>query len=272
MFTNAMLEYLSLGHAELVSKSDLNKAVELTYYVPIHMVIKDSSTTTRYRPVFDASTQTTTGVSLNDLLLAGPSLYPLLNSLIHQFREHTVVFTGDISKMFRGIHLAPQERDYHCFLLRREDNIIRDYRMNRLTFGVKSSPFLATRDFYVSVPTIPIDKIPTKRLVASAAAKVFHLMGWFGPVHSYRQELWRLKLDWDSPIPEDHLHTWKQWSSNISSLSNIPVPRHLSRHPSPVVDRQLHLFTDASDRGYGGVIYLRLLHQNTSVSVCQYTC
>ena len=30
-------------------------------------------------------------------------------------------------------------------------------------------------DFYVSVPTIPIDKIP---LVASAAAKVFDLMGW----------------------------------------------------------------------------------------------
>ena len=145
MFTNAMLEYLSLGHAELVPKSDLNKAVELTYYVPIHMVIKDSSTTTRYRPVFDASTQTTMGVSLNDQLLAGPSLYPLLNSLIHQFREHTVVFTGDISKMFRGIHLAPQERDLHRFLLRGEDNIIRDYRMNQLTFGMKSSPFLATR-------------------------------------------------------------------------------------------------------------------------------
>ena len=56
MFTNAMLEYLFLGHAELVPESYLNKAVELTYYVPIHMVIKDSSTT---RPVFDALTQTT---------------------------------------------------------------------------------------------------------------------------------------------------------------------------------------------------------------------
>ena len=118
MFTNAMLEYFSLGHTELVPKADVNKAAELTYYVPIHMVIKDSSTTICYRHFFDASTQTTTGVSLNKQLLAGPSLYPLLNSLIHQFREYTVDIKGDISKMFRDVHLAPQERYYHRYLLR----------------------------------------------------------------------------------------------------------------------------------------------------------
>lgn len=35
---------------------------------------------------------------------------------------------------------------------------------------------------HVSVPTISTDIIPTKRLVVSVAAKVFDLIGWFGPL------------------------------------------------------------------------------------------
>ena len=47
--------------------------------------------------------------------------------------------------MFREVVLHPDERDYHRFLLRDEKGDILDCRMKRLTFGVKSSPFLATR-------------------------------------------------------------------------------------------------------------------------------
>ncbi len=36
---------------------------------------------------------------------------------------------------------------------------------------------------------------------------------------------------------------------------------------SPIIDRQLHLFTDASEKGYGGVVYLRSIHEDTSISV-----
>ncbi len=47
--------------------------------------------------------------------------------------------------MFREIALQPQDRDLHRFLLRDDQGQIRDYRMKRLTFGVKPSPFLATK-------------------------------------------------------------------------------------------------------------------------------
>ena len=57
-----------------------------------------------------------------------------------------MAISGDISKMFREVGLLQQEKDLHRFLHREVDsgNIV-DYRMTRLTFGVKSSPYLATQ-------------------------------------------------------------------------------------------------------------------------------
>ncbi len=46
--------------------------------------------------------------------------------------------------MFREIVLHQEEKDLHRYLHRDETGQIRDYRMQRLTFGVRSSPFIAT--------------------------------------------------------------------------------------------------------------------------------
>ncbi len=124
---------------------------------------------------------------------------------------------------------------------------------------------------YVSLPTLSVDEVPTKRSVASAAAKVFDIMGWFGPViltiHAFLQHLWKLKLNWDDPIPQEHLTVWNKWSSDLHLLSDHAIPRPLFLSLSPIIDRLLHLFTDASEKGYGGVVYLRSIHEDTSISV-----
>ncbi len=142
-FHDVLDEYFVLDHAEHVPDAELNNPN--TYYLPVHAVIKDSSTTTKVRAVFDASARSTSGVSLNDQLLPGPSLYPPLPDVLTRFRCHNVAVTADISKMFREILLNPEERDWHRFLVRTKDGLIKDSRMKRLTFGVKSSPFLASQ-------------------------------------------------------------------------------------------------------------------------------
>lgn len=75
------------------------------YYLPVHGVIKEQSSTTKLRAIFDGSAKTDNDVSLNDQLLPGPSLYPPLSSVINKFRLPAIVITGDVSKIFREISL-----------------------------------------------------------------------------------------------------------------------------------------------------------------------
>ncbi len=143
-FDTALREYIDLGHAHVVPRDQL-QPLNPVYYMPVHGVFKDTSSTTKVRPVFDASAKSTTGASLNDCLLVGPNLYPQLADILLQFRQHPVGLSADISKMFREIRLAPDQQDLHRFILRQPDGQVVDCRMERVTFGVASSPFLATQ-------------------------------------------------------------------------------------------------------------------------------
>ena len=77
-FQTVMQEYFELGHAEPVPSKDMDKPPAEVFYLPMHAVYKESSTTTKVRAVFDASAKSSTGVSLNDTLLVGPTIHPPL--------------------------------------------------------------------------------------------------------------------------------------------------------------------------------------------------
>ncbi len=142
-FQAVLQEYIALGHAERISPSQLSSPTK--YYLPIQGVFKDSSSTTKCRAVFDASARTSSGSSLNDTLLTGPNLYPLLTDILIKFRSHRIAISADISKMFREIWLHPEDRDLHRFFMRGDSGNLQEFRMTRLTFGVSCSPFLATQ-------------------------------------------------------------------------------------------------------------------------------
>ena len=111
----------------------------------MHAVIKDSSTTTKLRVVFDASARTTSGHS-NETLMTDPTLYPPLTDILMRFRTFPVAISGDVSKMYRAIELSPEDRDYHSFVWRADKSSpAQDFRMKRVTFGVTASPFVAIR-------------------------------------------------------------------------------------------------------------------------------
>lgn len=144
-FQEALDDYAIRKHSERVPASDLLKPESDSYYLPTHGVVKESSTTTKLRVVFDASACTSSGISLNDQLLPGPNLYSRLTNILVSFRQHRIGMTADIGKMFREIALAGKEKDFHRYLITNKDGLIEDWRMCRLTFGVTSSPFLATQ-------------------------------------------------------------------------------------------------------------------------------
>ena len=144
MFNSVMQEYFDLCHTEPVPAADLERPEKDVFYLPMHAVKKESSTTTKIRAVFDASAKSSTGVSLNDLLLVGPTVHSPLVDVLLRFRLHRVALTTDVSKMYRAIELTPEDRDLHRFLWRQSPNQpLRDFRMTRITFGVSASSFVA---------------------------------------------------------------------------------------------------------------------------------
>ena len=70
-----MEEYFINRHTEEVPLTDLEKPPEEVFYLPVHIVRKKMSTTTKVRAVFDALAKTSTGISLN-ILLVGPTVHP----------------------------------------------------------------------------------------------------------------------------------------------------------------------------------------------------
>lgn len=80
-----MYEYLELKHMKEIRKDSSEWDIQPQYYLPHHCVIKESSATTKLRVVFDASSKTTEGVSLNDILMVGPVLQQDLFSILLRF-------------------------------------------------------------------------------------------------------------------------------------------------------------------------------------------
>lgn len=145
-FSSVVNEYFELNHAELVPLSDLAKPPKEVFYLPMHAVRKDSSTTTKLRVVFDVhvSAKSSSGISLNDTLLVGRTIHSPLMDVLIRFRRHQIPLTADVSKMYRAIHLHETDRVYHRFVWRdKQDEPLRDYQMIRATFGVSASSHAA---------------------------------------------------------------------------------------------------------------------------------
>ncbi len=143
-FQQVVQEYLDLGHAKLVPFPALQLSSEESYYMPMHGVVKESSSTTKLRVVFDASAKTTSGSSFNDTLIVGPTLYPNICDILIRFRTYPVAVSSDISKMYRAVELCEADQNFHRFLWRPDTvSEVKDYQMTRVTFGVASSPFVA---------------------------------------------------------------------------------------------------------------------------------
>lgn len=93
LYRDFMQEYEKLGHMERV----VEKTPDDCYYLPHHGVYRPDKATTKLRIVFNASAPTSTGKSLNDLLLKGDVIEDIFD-IMTQFRKHKFAFTADVKK------------------------------------------------------------------------------------------------------------------------------------------------------------------------------
>ena len=85
------------------------------HYMPHHAVFKKSATTPLHI-VFNASSRSNEGKSLNDCLMTGPSLTAKLHEILIQFRQGTYAVAADISKAFHRIIEDEEDRKFLKFL------------------------------------------------------------------------------------------------------------------------------------------------------------
>lgn len=84
-----------------VSTQDREEGVSI--YLPHHGVMKGEGQDAKLRVVFDASCKSSTGISLNDALMVGPTIQQDLVSILMRFRTFAYAFTADVEKMYRQI-------------------------------------------------------------------------------------------------------------------------------------------------------------------------
>ena len=111
-------------------------------------------------------------MSLNDILLVGPTVHPPLIDVLLRFRFHRIGLIADVSKMYRAIELIKPDQDLHRFVWRsKPEDTLQVYRMTRVTFGVSASCFAAN----MAVKQNTRDLAHEYSLAAEAVEKSFYV-------------------------------------------------------------------------------------------------
>lgn len=117
---------------------------------------------------------------------------------------------------------------------------------------------------FTGVP-LPSTLVTTKRVVLSCLARIFDPLGFLNPyvmtAKYLFQQLWRDGLDWDDEVSEEIHAQFAQWIKGLEVVKAWEIPRCYSALAWGDFDKvELHSFGDASERGYGAVVYLRVQH------------
>ncbi|XP_044575189.1 uncharacterized protein LOC123258997 [Cotesia glomerata] len=113
MYRAFMAEYIQLGHMVRVP---VNELPANAYFLPHHGVLKLDSATTKLRTVLNGSCATSTEISLNDILHAGPKTQIDIFDVMLRIRCSRFLFATDITKMFRQIEVDSLDWPLQCIL------------------------------------------------------------------------------------------------------------------------------------------------------------
>ncbi|GFU42294.1 integrase catalytic domain-containing protein [Trichonephila clavipes] len=118
------------------------------HYLPHRPVIKENSTS-KIRPVFDASARTKGSPSLHDCLEKGPNFIEVIPTILNRFRKYKIGVISDIEKAFLQIGVRKQDRDFEIYVeiwklkLEWDENLPKDI-LNQVKKWLEQLPILAS--------------------------------------------------------------------------------------------------------------------------------
>ncbi|GBL95270.1 hypothetical protein AVEN_100254-1 [Araneus ventricosus] len=107
----------------------------------------------------------------------------------------------------------------------------------------------------------PSESIPTNRIVLADIAKLFHPLGFLGPVivkaKIFPLKLWLQKLEWNQELPHQGKVKWETLRDDLNDLTNARIQRYILTDSIKLLE--LHGFSDASKDTFGAVVCLRCI-------------
>ena len=113
----------------------------------------------------------------------------------------------------------------------------------------------------------------TKRSLLKISAKIFDPLGLLSPFTIQWKVLFQVlcneRTDWDEQLSDGLLKRWNSLIAELQTLNSVRIPRcYFDSHSESLLkSAQLHCFSDASERAYAAVIYLRSLYEDGHVEV-----
>ncbi|XP_065089129.1 uncharacterized protein LOC135710468 [Ochlerotatus camptorhynchus] len=243
-------EYISLGHMRLVEADDENTPA---YYLPHHPVIKEASTTTKVRVVFDGSAKTSSSFSLNEAFCVGPVVQDDLLDIILRFRTFFIALVADIAKMYRQILVHLDDTPFQRILWRFSKlSPVQIYELLTVTYGLGPSSYLAAR----TLQQLAEDEGAAYPNGGPALKKNFYVDDFIGGAQSVEEAI-RLRTELDELLKKGGFEL-RKWTSNqlevLQSLSDEQVGTQSALHFNP--DESIKAL-DASQTAYGACTYAR---------------
>ena len=149
----------SRGHVVKVSELDpeernliIENGESACYFIPWRMVWNPKSLSTPTRMVFDASSSTPNGSSLNNILAKGENKLSKLFHVLLRFRAGAEGYTADVSMAYNNVYLRPEYLKYQLYLWREDLDCqapVEVFVIKTLIYGVRPSGNLMMSAFQV---------------------------------------------------------------------------------------------------------------------------
>lgn len=240
-----------------------------------HGVLREASKTTKLYVVFNGSSPSDSGVSLNDLQMVGPTIQSDLMSILLRFRCHNYVVCSDTAKMYWQI-LLNSTNSCESFST---------YCLNTVTYGTAYVSFLAVIAICDQVTNIlhsakilkgflnrdkesdvsSEEKPKTLGLLYSCDSdklKFSHRGSAPKSKNITKRILFEAfdPLGLVSPPSQSIISWWLQFHDELSSLNFLEIQRQaVFKHGHNL---EIHGFSGASQKAYGGCINVKSIDKD----------
>lgn len=176
------------------------------------------------------------------------------NLRLHKFASNS----SEVLAAFPTSDLAPNMKDLD---LEADDKPLQ--RSLGLCWDVNTDKFL----FQLSSDNKPI----TRRGILSTINSIYDPIGFLAPVIIHGKlllrELISETVDWDQPVSDKVKHEWETWRNTLKEIENLRIPRTCVTYLSKAVTKELHVFSDASEKAIAAVVYLRTTYPDGKTEI-----